>query len=622
MPTPQHSVTGHTIVSDACFRRPNSTISGRYVGPCGPSDGYTSSNDASSQLLSQVPGYDSASDHYESDRVRYYPSSQPTSVATVPSTIRRLSTRGSISHYYRPPTYEEASMIPSHSNRVIDNSSLASTAISAPIQPCDSEGCASETDSTVVGHNAHFNNYDRRTAQISREGIQSSDDSVTQGHIYASRYNANSSQEQSQDHLSNTGSRGAQIDTAISLGSVQSDHEVGHRPYVRSVDASKVMSFNGTQTPMATSTPSRRSAVLNARHIHAQTPYDAREKLNERFKISRNLPERENSIGMPASSLHSNIRASRTRPNVDVPPTVTNSRRYSSISTSRSPRSQMKKCGEDFTVYSTHSSPARSHAHGYSSGVSSSVQSSPGCGYFNTRRASSPALYTNAHKESYGERIVKEHGRARHSDNRGGYPEDSSSDSGEERDHDGDAYLSSEAHDEVSATHHHEDRTPHVHVPTSARHVSIRRHRPSSYHHHDHYSDPETSPEHHYHGQTRPQLVKVIETPKLRKKRVVYLASEDPPPEEIYYTESGSGLFTPRQASYGRRVVGVVGSRNKRSMNRSEGPGVRMAELRGGGRPRKVYVEQPSEPVKRVYIVEQESGSDLEQFDTIEVSKI
>ena len=501
-------------------------------------------------------------------------------------------------------------MIPSLSNRATDSSSLAPSAVSAPIQPHDSEGCPFEINSTVAGQNARYHR-DGRTAQVSCNDIESSDDSVTQGHTYAapSFNNANPSHEQSQ----NTGSRRAQADTASTM---QSDCEMGQGPYSRNRDTSKMMSFNGAQTPMATSTPSRRSAVLNARHIHAQTPYDAREKLNERFKLSRDLPERENSMRMPASSIHSNIPASRTRPNVDVPPT---SRRYSSTSAGHSPQNQRKKNGEDLMVYSTHSSPACSHAHGYSSGVSSSVQSSPGRGYFNTRRASSPALYTNAHQKSYRERIVKDHGRVGHSDNRGGYPEDSSSESGEERYHHyRDAYLSSEGNGEVCATH--DNRTPcvHVHVPVSARRINTRRHKPSHYHH-DHYTDPETSPEHHYHGHTKPQVVRVINTPRPRKERVVYLASDDPPPEEIYYSESGSRLFTPHQASHGRRMVGVVGSRNGRSVSRGEG--VRVAQLRRGGRPRKVYVEQPSEPVKRVYILEQESGSDLEQFETIEVCK-
>jgi hypothetical protein len=116
-------------------------------------------------------------------------------------------------------------------------------------------------------------------------------------------------------------------------------------------------------------------------------------------------------------------------------------------------------------------------------------------------------------------------------------------------------------------------------------------------------------------------MVKVVNTPKLRKRQVVYVAPENTPPEEIYYSESGSGLFTPRRTSHGRRVVGVVESRSGRSLSRGD-RGVRVARVRGS-RPRKVYVEQPSEPVKRVYIVERESESesDLERIETIEVSR-
>ena len=613
LPTPQHSEIGHTM-SGASFRRPSLIASGR--GPRGPSNGYASSSNAPDQ-----PGYcGSALDHNESDHVRYPYSSRPTSIATVPSTIiRRQSTRGSINRY-RPPSYDEARMIPSYSNRATANSSsIPPSAMSAPLEPSDIEGCATEIGNSVAectNNNACHHCGERTTQVTSRNGTRSSHGSMTHRQIYAPSYNANSLREWSQNHH-NAESGGTQVDTGHAL--VQSDHEMGHGPYARSGDTSNMTSFNGPQTPMATSTPSRRNAVLNARHIHAQTPHCARDKLSERFKASKEPTDRENAArtGVPASS--KNIPTSASREN--------DFRRYSSTAASHSPQSE-RKDNEDFTVYSTHSSPARSHAHGYSSGASLSAQSSPGRGYSNsTRRASSPALYSNARRKSYyGERIVREHGRARHS---GDYPEVFSSDSDEERRHHLDqqeTHLSPEGPDEELATCTHDDRTPHVHVhvPVNARHVSIKRHKPSHYRD-DHYSDPETSPEHHYcHGHSKPRVVKVIETPKLRKKQFVYIASDDPPPEEIYYSESGLGLFTPQQASHGRRVVGVVEGRNGRSVSRARGGdgGVRVTRLRGRSRPRKVYVEQPSEPVKRVYIVEQESGSDLEQFETLEVSRL
>ena len=440
IPTPQHSVTGHTM-SGASYRRPNSITSGRYdAGPRSPSNGYASSINASDQLLSQEPGYDGSSDHYESDRVRYYHSSQPSSVATAPSIIRRLSSRGSVSHY-RPPTYEEASVIPPYSNRATANSSFVAptTILSAPIEPSDTKGCAIEVDPNVAGcvNDNTCCHCGERTEQASSNNnvTRSSHGTAAQRQVHAPIYNANPSHEQSEsDH--SAGSRGARVDSVV-----RSDHEMGHGPRVQSKDVSNVTSFNGAQTPMATSTPSRRSAVLNMRHIHAQAPYDAREKLNERFKASRDLPERENTAGMPAPSLHNNIPASRSRP---MASNENNFQRYSSTAASLSPQNQRKRSDEGYMVYSTHSSPARSHVHGYSSGVSSNAQSSPGRGYSNARRASSPALYASARKKSYGKRIVKEHVRARHSENIGRYSEDSSSDSSEERHHDGDAYLSTE----------------------------------------------------------------------------------------------------------------------------------------------------------------------------------
>ena len=628
IPTPQHSVTGHTM-SVGSFRRPS--LITHSVVTHGPSNGYPSSSNASDQLTSRVPGYDySASDQYENDRMEYYHSSRPTSVATAPSTIRRITTRGSVNQC-RPPSYEQARMIPPESNRATANSSFViPSAISAPpLEPSDTEGRATENvPSVAVCSDNACRHCGEKTARVSCKETRSSQGSTTQGRVYVPSYNANPSHEQSQQsHHSTESSRGAaQVDTANSL--VQSDHEMGHGPYhVRSVGTSNVMSFNGAQTPMATSTPSRRDAVLNARHVHAQKPYYARDKLSERFKDSRDsreLSEGENEVagvGIPASS---KTAAGRSRPVASNQNTFP---RYSSTPASHSPQNQ-RKSSEDFTAYSTHSSPTRSQAQyycGYSSGVSSSAQSSPGHGYSSTRRASSPALYyTDARRKSYGERIVQEHGngKARHSDNNmGRYPEDSSGDSGEERNHDRNAYLSSEGHGEAYAVH--DDRTPHVHVhvPTSARRVSIRRRQPSSHYCDDHYSDSETSPEHHYHGHAKPQVVKVVKTPKLRKRQVVYLASKDMPPEEIYYSKSGSGLFTPQQISHGRRVVGVVESRNGRSLSRDDRR-VRVARVRGS-KPRKVYMEQPSEPVKRVYIVERESESesDLEQIETIEVSR-
>ena len=612
VPTPQHSVTGRTT-SEASFHRPNSIASGRYnAGPRVPANGYASSSNASGHHVNQVPRYDSASDQYDNDSVRYHPSSQATSDATAPSTIRRMNARGSVNHY-RPPTYEEAKMIPSYSNRATANSSfVVPSAISVPVEPSDTKGCATEIDPGVAGCTSDNGcpYCGDRDAQVSRNESRSSYGSTTHRQVYAPSNNTNHLHKQSQSHHSDE-IRGARVDTANSL--VQSDHDTGQRPYVGSVSASSVMSFNGAQTPMATSTPSRRNAVLNSRHIHAQAPYYARDKLSERFRTSRDSSEGENTrgAGIPTSS---NIPTKSVASNKNTFP------RYSSTAASRSPPNEGKRLSEDYTIYSTHSSPVHSCASGYSSGVSSSAQSSPGRGYSNTRRASSPALYTTAHKKSYREQIVKKPSRVRHSDNNiGGYSEDSSSDNGEERylDRYQDAYTSSEGHGEACATR--DNRTPHVHVhvPTSARRVSIRRRKPPPYRD-DHYSDTETSPEHLYRGHTKPRVVRVVKTPKLRKKQVVYLASQDPPPEEIYYSESGSGLFTPRQASHGRRVVGVVERRNGRSVSRGEG--VRVAELRGS-RPRKVYVEQPSEPVKRVYIVEQESESDLEQFEAIEVSR-
>ena len=615
IPTPQHSMTGHTMSNAST--RPNSIANGRYVGQRNPllNFGYASSY-TSDHPLSQVPGYDHASDHYESDNARYYHSSQSNSVATAPSTIRSLSNRGSVNQY-QPPSYEEASMLESLSNVATLNSSLASAAITAPIQePSDTEGCAAEIDPSLAGYNNMCGNCGERT-QFSHNGTRSSDGSVTQRHnAYLHGSNVNPSHEQSQSHHS-VGNRGAEVGTANAI--VQSDHEVhiGHGPQLRSKDVSRLTSFDGAQRPMATSTPSRRSAVLNTRH--AQTAEDTRERFDGRFKLPRDLPARENFTGVPApSSSWNDIAASRARPNLDVASSENNSPRYS-VASHYSPQ-RKKSDGENFAIYSTHSSPARSHTHGYrsGSGVSSSVQSSPGHGYSSARRASTPALYDGTRKKLSGGQIMDgRYDSARHSDYRVGHPEESSSDS-EGRYHNRDAYLSSEGgHGEMCTTH--DDKTPHVRMPMSGKHAGIRSHKPS--HPHDYYSDPETSPEHHYqrmHGHTKPRLVKVIETPKQRKKRVVYLASERSSPEEIYYPESG--LFTtPRQPSRRRRVVSVVGSRNRGSMSRGE-EGVRVARIREGVRPRKVYVEQPSEPVEKVYIVERESGSDLDQLETIEVS--
>ena len=630
IPTPQHSATGY-VTSAASFHQPSSIASGRHnVVSCDPSNGYASSSNASDQLISRVPGYDgSASDHYANDRMGYYHSSQPTSVSTAPSTIRRMTTRGGVDQY-RPPSYEQARTIPSESNRATANSSfIVPSAISTvPLEPSDTEGRATENGpSLAVSNDNAYRHCGEKTAQVSYKETRPSQQSLTQRRIYAPSYNTNPnpSQEQSQQSHPSTESRGApRVDMANSL--LQSDHEMGHGPgpyHVRSVDASNVMSFNGAQTPMATSTPSRRDAVLNARHVHAQRPYYGRDKLSERFKDSRESSEGENKtagVRIPASY---DTPACRSRPVASNQNTFP---RYSSTPTAgRSPQNQ-RKSSEDFTAHSTHSSPIRSQAQyycGYSSGVSSSVQSSPGHGYSSTRRASSPALYyTDARRKSYGERIVQErgNGRARHSDNNnmGRYSEGFSGDSDEERNHDRNVYLSSEGRDEAYAAR--DDRTPHVHVhvPRNARHVSIRRRRPSSHYRDEHYSDSETSPEHQYHGHAKPRVVKVVKTPK---RQVVYLASEDTPPEEIYYSESGSGLFTPRQTPHCRKVVGVVESRNGRSLSRGD-RGVRVARVRGS-RPRKVYVEQPSDPVKRVYIVERESESesDLEQIETIEVSR-
>ena len=446
--------------------------------------------------------------------------------------------------------------------------------------------------------------------QVSHDETKSSDGSVTRKHfVYVHSCNASPSHEHGASHH---GHRGAQVhieeESPDSLPNrpMHSDHEVGHKHQLRDRDFLRVMSFDGAQRPMATSTPSRRNTAMSSRHTQTRTPHKTRDGT---FKLSSNLTRRETVMGSSAPSLckDADANANRTKSNFGVGSAEYNPTRHSSSISSQSPR---KRGAEGYTA-ATHSSPAHSYTPVSSSGMTSSVHSSPAHGHSNVRRSRSPGVSASIHKRSYGRSAVDHHASRRQSSNRVRHPTDSSTGS-EERYHHRTTHRPSNGVGRSATVH---DRTPRAYdvATSSAKHTGTRRYKSSHARHP--YSEPDTSPEHNdVRVHMKPQVVKVIETPKL-KKRVVYLASSTSSPEEVYYSEPG--LFTPRSTSQRRRVVGTAGSSSRSTSRGNKGAGVR------GARPRKVYVE-PTDSVERVYIVQHGSDgsrSDQDQYETLEVNE-
>ena len=376
--------------------------------------------------------------------------------------------------------------------------------------------------------------------------------------------------------------------------------------------SSKPMTLDGGQTP-GTFTPSRRNKVLNSRHIQARQSREeaaAREKLDRKFKFSRSSSNREFSI---TPAIHNGSSAEETI--VDD---------GSSPATSHSPPRRRKRSARISTT-TVLSSPTRSHRHG--SDTSLGVHSSPIHRhlYSNTRRASSPGLFPNIHsrkkKRSYGQPTV-DHRDAEHLAYPVHCPTESSADS-EEDCHDN-AAPGRNAECTCTAC---DDRTLLARIPSSAKRGTNIGHMPSQRLYHNHDSDPDTSPEHcsvDMQGcrHAKQRLLKVIETPKLtRKRRVVYLTSSSTPSsEEVYYSEPGQ-FVTPRSSNQRKRVFGVARGTSGSRQSVSRDKRSRMVRVRDA-KQGKVYIE-PATSTKRVYVMEQsgsDSETDLEQFDVLEVS--
>lgn len=402
--------------------------------------------------------------------------------------------------------------------------------------------------------------------------------------------------------------------------STQTDGELGRDLQLREV--SKPMISSGVQTPLTTSTPSRMSALLNSKHSQVRsTDEERREKHDGNFKLLRKFSKKE--ISTAASSDRVNSVAS----DEDDP------LRYSLPAVSHSPKSRRVR-STDTCMYTASSprSPTHSHTHGtLSSDTSLSVHSSPAHRhtYSDARRASNPGLSATVHaKKPYRHPTLSRH-KSRHlhvAD-----PVELTTDSSSSSDSQDGGYHERTRHfipgrssgcvNCARATC--DDRTPLAHMlPTKAtcKYDASGRRESSEIFQHDHYSESDTSPEHHdthILRHSKPQLVKVIKTPQLKEeKRVVYLASSSTSSsEELYYSEPGQ-LVKPKSTNQQKRVVSIArrASGNKTSRNRDD----RLKEIHVRAvRPRKVYVK-PAKPGKRVYIVEQNSGeseSDLDQFE-------
>ena len=405
-----------------------------------------------------------------------------------------------------------------------------------------------------------------------------------------------------------------EVEESLAGQCTQTDPDVhgGQRRKFGSSDFSQSISFSKTQRPMATSTPSR-NTVINSRLTQTRSPANGGDKSKGKVvNLARNVSKRGsfNTPCLPTSD-------DGTDTFVGVASNKFNSLRQTPSVGSHSPK---RKRSTEMHAASTQSSPTHSHVYGFNTDTFSSAHSSPALRHSDVRRASSPGSSASSHKMKAYRRVAVDDNRE---SQRTAYnvrlPTDTSSDS-EESYHEVATHWTpsrptSAAHDNVVHS------TPCAHRPTSAKRNSIRQYEPSREHmhvHSDHYIEQDNNmPEHlhvyvHGDGRVKTPVVKVIETPKVKKKkRVVYLASSPTPsPDEVYYTRGGS-RFTPKLTSRRKRVVDIA--QGAETGGRSAGRGARK---------KRVYLE-PTRPKKRVYVVEQSSGgsgSDAEHLNTLEVS--
>ena len=386
------------------------------------------------------------------------------------------------------------------------------------------------------------------------------------------------------------------------------------------------INVNRAQRPVATSTPSRRRAELNSRRMQTQTPYrevaQGRETLmEESVTLPQGMGKTEH---FAAPSLRNNVKAKQSvskASNESSPVRV----RHSSDFPSCFPK---RRRNDEMYATSTHSSPACSRVRGSDSDTYSSAHSSSALRYSEVRRASSPVLSTNIHSSVRSRREPTINYRHTTDRERLAYltplPSDSSTDSESSYHERGTPSRRTGSLDDVI--------TPHAHIHTSSKRASNRVGKPLR--EHVHYSKPDSGLEHlhiyvHGHGDAKPQVVKVVEAPKIKKKRVVYLTSRTPSPREEVQFSVEPGRFTPRASSQRKRVAGIAegiggtSAARRRSIDRSYVSGV--SRVSGHGRRKKrVYLEPTSSsPEKKVYLVEQSSDgtdSDPEQFGILEVS--